>query len=85
MSVQTKFIIAAMAFLIPVFTILLQRVFYFVGKYVWVFLLPKLRRTSKLRYYFIEIKHTSGGEYLVYVQTGIVILYMVFVLVFLVL
>jgi hypothetical protein len=38
-----------------------------------------------LRYYFIEIKHTSGGEYLVYVQTGIVILYMVFVLVFLVL
>lgn len=83
MSQQTKFIIAAIAFLIPVGVYILQWVFYNVGKLFWNFLFPKLRRNSKLRYKFIEFNSRMGGNELAFTLTGIIILYFMAVLVYL--
>lgn len=81
MTSQTKFIIAAIAFLIPVGVYLLQWVFFMLGKIVFNFTFPKLKRSSKLRFYLIEFSHNSGGYDLLYTLTGCATLYLIFVVI----
>lgn len=81
MSQQTKFIIAAVAFLIPVVVYVLQWVFFMLGKLVFNFVFPKLKRSSKLRYKLIEFIQSSGGPDLVYILIGISVSYIIIVLI----
>lgn len=77
MNDSHKFILLAIAFLLPVTAFLLNWGFYYLGKAFWKWYLPKLRRNSKLRYRIIELKKVD--ESLLYVETSITILFFVFV------
>jgi hypothetical protein len=83
MTDSQKFILLAICFLIPVSVITINWILYFVGKYFWKWYLPKLRRNSKLRYRLIEL-YRDGNESFVYVETGIGIIFVVFLVIYLI-
>lgn len=69
---QSRIIVLCLSFLVLALGVTFQFIFYYIGKFTWeYFFLKKLKRTSKLRFKFIEIKHRDGPE-LIYVLTGIV-------------
>jgi len=81
MNYQTKFLIAALAFLIPVFTILFQSVLFYIGKFTWEhFFLKKLKRTSKIRIKIIEFKYRTDPD-LIYVLTGVIVAWLFFAII----
>jgi hypothetical protein len=68
---QSRIIILCLSFLVLALGVTFQFVFYYLGKWTWEhFFLKKLKRTSKLRFHFFEIKHRDGPE-MIYVLTGI--------------
>lgn len=82
MNQQYKFIIAAASFLIPVFVIMAQQVFLFIGRLAWNWLLPKLKRTSKLRYNFIKLSVKYQAQDVIYIMTGILLTWIISIVIF---
>jgi hypothetical protein len=80
MTDSQKFILLAICFLIPVSAFILNWILYFIGKYFWNWYTPKLRRNSKLRLRLIQNNDNS----FVYVETGMGIVSIIFLIIFLV-